>query len=45
MAEFGTRMKGIAQEINDKLDVEGLCRGMNKRLRRLAEAEGGRLPH
>ena len=42
---YSSRMKGIVQDINDRLDVEGLCRGLPSRLQELVDAEGGRIPH
>jgi hypothetical protein len=38
-------MRGIVQDINDNLDVEGLCRGLPKRLAKLEETEGDRISH
>ena len=43
VAEFTTRFKAIAQDINDNLDVDGLCRGLPKRVQRLVDAEGDRI--
>ena len=45
MQKFTSRLKGVVQEINDTLDVEGLCRGMPKRLQELVDTEGDRIPH
>jgi len=42
---YSSRMKKVVQDINDRLDVEGLCRGLPKRLQELVDAEGGRIPH
>ena len=42
---YSSRMKRIVQDINDRLDVDGLCRGLPKRLQELVDAEGGRIPH
>ena len=42
---FGTRLKRSCEEVNRDLDVEGLCRGFPKRLRKLKDCEGGRLKH
>ena len=44
-SEYASRLKLACRDINDKLDVEGLCRGFLKRVRALRDAEGGRLPH
>ena len=35
----------FVQEINDTLDVEGLCRGLPKRLQELLDADGDRINH
>ena len=43
VAEFTSRMKGIAQDINSRLDVDGLCRGFPKRVAKVIEAEGDRI--
>ena len=43
--EFGARMRGIVQNINDKCNVEGLCRGLPKRLQKIVDAEGDRVGH
>ena len=43
VAEFTTRFKAIAQDINDNLDVDGLCRGLPKRVQLLVDAEGDRI--
>ena len=43
--QFTSRMKGIVQEINDTLDVEGLCRAFPKRLQKLVDAGGDRIGH
>ena len=37
MAQFATRLKGIAQDINDTLDVDGLCWALLKRLQELVD--------
>jgi hypothetical protein len=42
-AEFGSRLRTICQDINDTLDVEGLCRAFPKRLDALVDAEGDRI--
>ena len=44
-SEYASRLKLACRDINDKLDVEGLCGGFLKRVRALRDAEGGRLPH
>ena len=43
--EFGRRLKTIFQDINDTLDVEGLCRALPHRLQGVVDAEGDRLHH
>ena len=43
VAQFGTRLKAICQDINDNLEVDNLCRGFPKRLQRLKDREGDRL--
>ena len=43
--QFGTRLKRSVEDVNRDLDVEGLCRGFPKRLRKLEERDGGRLKH
>ena len=44
-AQFSTRLKVIAQEINDSLDVDGLCRALPKRVQGVIDVEGDRLMH
>jgi len=41
--EFTTRIKSIVQEINDTLNVDGLCRALPKRIQMLVDAEGDRI--
>ena len=43
--EYAARLRRICADINDNCDVEGLCRGLPKRIAKLAEKEGGRLKH
>ena len=43
VAQFGTRMRQICADINSKLDVEGLCRALPKRLEQLKESKGDRI--
>ena len=43
VAEFTSRFKGIAQDINDNLDVDSLCRALPKRVQLLVDAEGDRI--
>ena len=43
--DITARLKGIVQEINDTLDVDGLCRALPKRLQALVDAEGDRISY
>ena len=43
VAEFGARLRKICQDINDSCDVEGLCRGLPRRVEALVEAHGDRI--
>ena len=43
--QFGSRLKGIVQEIKDTLNVEGLCRAFPQRLQKLVDRDGDRLGH
>ena len=42
--EYGRRLKRCCEEANKECDVEGLCHGLTKRMKKLEEAEGDRLP-
>lgn len=42
--EYTARLKDACRDINQKLDVEGLCRAFLKRVHALKDAKGGRLP-
>ena len=44
-ADLGVRLRRICQEINEKLDVEGLCKGWPKRVQEVVDAEGDRIKH
>ena len=44
-ADLGARLRLICQEINDKLDVEGLCKGWPKRVQEVVDVEGDRIKH
>ena len=44
-ADLGVRLRGICQDINDKLDVEGLCKGWPKRVQEVVNAQGDRIKH
>ena len=41
--DFGVRLKGICQHINDNFDVEGLCEELPYRIQEIIEAEGDRI--
>ena len=43
--EYGRRLKRCCEEVNQECDVEGLCRGLPKRMKKLQEAEGDRIEH
>ena len=43
VAEFGDRLRGICQYINEKYDVESLCRKLPVRLEKIVDAEGDRI--
>ncbi len=44
--EYGTRLKRCCDAVNRECDVEGLCRGWMKRMKRLDdETKGDRLKH
>ena len=43
--QFTTRLRGIVQDINDTLDVDGLCRQLPKRIEQLVACEGDRLKY
>ena len=43
VAEYASRMKGIALDINKRLDVDGLCKEFPARVEMLIEAEGDRI--
>lgn len=45
VADFGVRMKAICADINNTCKVEGLCRGVPKRLQEMKDAEGDRIDH
>ena len=45
VADFGARLKAICADINNTCNVEGLCRGVPKRLQELKDAGDGRLGH
>ena len=42
-AEFGERLRSVAEHINAHYGVEALCKGFPKRVAQLVEAEGDRL--
>ena len=41
--EFSARLRAICDHINSNLDVEGLCRGLPKRLEMLIDSDGDRI--
>ena len=43
VAEFGDRLRGVCQHINEKYDVEGLCRKLPGRLQKIVDAGGERM--
>ena len=43
LEDYTSRMKGIAQDINNRLNVEGLCRALPKRVAKVIEAKGDRI--
>ncbi len=43
-AQYTTRIKGVVDDIDANLDVEGLCRDLPQRLDDVIEAKGGRIP-
>ena len=43
VTSYTSRMKGIAQDINSRLNVDGLCRDFPKRVAKVKEAEGDRI--
>ena len=44
-AQLGARLKQICQEINDKYEVENLCRDWPKRVQEVVDVEGDRIKH
>ena len=42
--EYTARLKRCAEFINNNYDVEGLCKGLPKRIKGIIKAKGGRLP-
>ena len=40
-----SRFKGIAQDINDNLNVDDLCRALPRRVQELVDREGDRINH
>ena len=43
--DYGRRLKRCCEETNQECDVEALCHGLPKRMKKLQEAEGDRLQH
>ena len=44
-AGFTSRLKAACREINEELNVDGLCRKLPERIQGLVDAKGDRLPH
>ena len=44
-AAYASRLKAACQEINDDLDVDGLCRRLPDRIQELINRKGDRLTH
>ena len=42
--EYASRLRRVVDDINMNLDIEGLCKGLLKRLDLVIEAKGGRIP-
>ena len=42
-AEFGERLRSVAEYINTTFDVESLCKGLPQRIAKLRDAKGDRL--
>ena len=42
--EYASRLRRVVDDINTNSDVEGLCKGLLKRLDLVIEAKGGRIP-
>ena len=42
--QYASRLRGVVDDINANLDVEGLRKGLPKRLDLVIEAKGGRIP-
>ena len=43
--QFALRLKEIVQEINDTLNVDGLCRAFRHRVQKLLDRDGDRISH
>ena len=43
--EFTTRMKGLVRQMNDSLNVDGLCRSFKQRVQKVVERDGDRISH
>ena len=41
--EYGRRLKRCCEEVNKECDVEGLCKGLPKRMKLLEDKDGDRL--
>ena len=42
---FATHLKSVVEEINQTLNVEGLCRTFKQRVQKLVDREGDRITH
>ena len=43
--QFATRLKSVVEDINQTLNVEGLCRAFKQRVQKLVDREGDRITH
>ena len=43
--QFASRLKSIVQDINDTLNVDGLCRAFPQRIQKLVDRKGDRISH
>ncbi len=44
-AQYGLRLRGICQYINQNYDVDGLCRALLTRVQKVVDAQGDRINH
>ena len=45
LEQFATRLKGVVKEINEPLNVKGLCRAFKQRVQKLVDRDGDRISH